>query len=125
MLLVFEDILGPIGPLPYLSFLMKDIITKKDSSISLMSVTSQTTITELIKSLYKKDISSSTMSFTNLIMKTELVKCLQHFALIVKFYTNVLSTQNIVTFKRNILPYLSFPMKNIYTKRQFKFDDVI
>ena len=35
----------------YLSFLMKDIITKKDSTSSLMSFTSQTTKTELIKKL--------------------------------------------------------------------------
>ena len=52
---------------------MKDFITKKDSSSSLMSFKSQTT-------------------------KTELVKSLQHFALNVKMNQNVISTQNIVNF---------------------------
>ena len=46
----------------------------------------------------KKDSSSSTMSFTNLTTKTELVKNLQHLALIVKFYTNLILTQNVVNF---------------------------
>ena len=58
---------------PYWYFPMKDIITKKDSS-------------------------SSTMSFTNLSTKTDLVKSLQHFALNVKMYKNVISTQNVVNF---------------------------
>ena len=65
------------------------------------------------------------MSFTNLTTKTELVKSLQHFALNVKMYQNVISTQNVVNFWRHILPYLSFLMKDIITKRQFKFVDVI
>ena len=77
--------------LPYLSFLITDIVTKKDSS-------------------------SSTMSFTNLTMKTELVKGFQHFALNVKLYKNVISTQNVVNFWRQSLPYLSFLMKDIITK---------
>ena len=47
---------------------------------------------------YKKDSSSSTMSFTNPTTKTELVKSLQHFALNVKMYINVISTQNVVNF---------------------------
>ena len=47
---------------------------------------------------YKKDSSSSTMSFTNLTTNTELVKSLQHFALNVKMYQNVISTQNVVNF---------------------------
>ena len=95
---------------------MKDIITKKDSS-------------------------SSLMSFTKLITKTELVKSLQHFALNVKMYQNVISTQNVVNFKfvdviykqkprkqnslksydilrykflRRILSYSSFPLTDIY-----------
>ena len=51
-----------------------------------------------VRYYYKKDSPSSTMSFTDLIIKTELVRSLQHFAFIVKFYTNVLSTQNVVTF---------------------------
>ena len=57
------------------------------------------------------------MSFTNLTTKTELVKSLQHFALIVKFYTNVILTQNVVNFWRDILTYWSFPMKDIITKK--------
>ena len=66
------------------------------------------------------------MTFTNLTTKTELVKSLQHFALTVKMYQNVISTQNGVNFWRHILPYLSFLMKDIITKkRQFKFVDVI
>ena len=57
---------------------------------------------------YKKDSSSSTMSFTNQtktelkslqhFAKTELVKSLQHFALNVKMYKSVISTQNVVNF---------------------------
>ena len=66
------------------------------------------------------------MAFLNLITKTELVKSLQHFALNVKMYKSVISTQNVVNFWRHILPYLSFLMKDIITKkRQFKFVDVI
>ena len=57
------------------------------------------------------------MSFTNLTTKTELVKILQHFALNVKMYQNVISTQNVVNFLRHILPYLSFLMKDIITKK--------
>ena len=57
------------------------------------------------------------MSFTNLTTKTELVKSLQHFALNVKMYQNVISTQNVVNFWRHILPYLSFLMKDIITKK--------
>ena len=76
-----------------LSFLMNDVITKKNSS-------------------------SSTMSFTNLTTKTELVKSLQHFALNVKMYKNVISTQNVVNFWRYILPYLSFLMKDVITKKK-------
>ena len=71
---------------------MKDIITKKDSSSSLMSFTSKTT-------------------------KTELIKSLQHFALIVKFYTNVILKQNVVDFLRHIWSHWSFPMKDIITKK--------
>ena len=56
------------------------------------------------------------MSFTNLTTKTELVKSLQHFALNVKMYQNVISTQNVVNFWIHILPYLSFLMKDIITK---------
>ena len=67
---------------------------------------------------YKKDSSSSTMSFTNLTTKTELVISLQHFALNVKMYQNVISTQNVVNFWRDILPYLSFLMKDIITKKK-------
>ena len=48
--------------------------------------------------LYKKGSLSSTMLFTSQTTKTELIKSLQHFALIVKFYTNVISTQNVVNF---------------------------
>ena len=57
------------------------------------------------------------MSFTNLTMKTELVKSLQHFALNVKLYKNVISMQNVVNIWRHILPYLSFLMKDIITKK--------
>ena len=71
---------------------MKDIITKKKSSSSLMLFTNKTT-------------------------KTELIKSLQHFALIVKFYTNLILTQNVVNFLRYIWPYWSFPMKDIITKK--------
>ena len=56
------------------------------------------------------------MSFTNLTTKTETVKSLQHFALNVKMYKNVISTQNVVNFLRHILPYLSFLMKDITKK---------
>ena len=52
---------------------MKDIITKKDSS-------------------------SSTMSLTNLTTKIELVRSLQHFALNVESYKIVILTQNVVKF---------------------------
>ena len=69
------------------------------------------------KYLYKKDSLSSTMSFTSQSTKTELIKSLQHFALIVKFLTKVILTQNVVNFGRHILPYLSFPIKDIYTKK--------
>ena len=55
------------------------------------------------------------MSFTNLTTKTELVKSLQHFALNVKMYQNVIS--NVVNFWRHILPYLSFLMKDTITKK--------
>ena len=49
-----------------------------------------------MKDIYtKKDSSSSTMSFTSQTTKTELIKNLQHFALIVKCDINVLSTQNV------------------------------
>ena len=65
------------------------------------------------------------MLLTGQTTKTELIKSLQHFALIVKFYTNVILTQNVVNFHRLIWPYWSFPMKDIITKRQVKFDDVI
>ena len=65
---------------------------------------------------YKKDSSSSTTSFTNPTTKTELVKSLQHFALNVRLYKNVISTQNVVNFWRHSLPYLSFLMKDIITK---------
>ena len=47
---------------------------------------------------YKNDSSSSTMSFTSLTTKTELIKSLQHFALNVKMYKSVISTQNVVNF---------------------------
>ena len=57
------------------------------------------------------------MSFTNPTAKTELVKSLQHFALNVKMYINVISTQNVVNFWRHILPYLSFLMKDIKSKK--------
>ena len=56
------------------------------------------------------------MSFTNL-TNIELVKSLQHFALNVKMYKSVISTQNVVNFWRHILPYLSFLMKDIITKK--------
>ena len=56
---------------------MKDIITKKKK---------------------KKNSSSSTMSFTNLTTKKKIVKSLVHFALNVKIYQNVISTQNVVNF---------------------------
>ena len=46
----------------------------------------------------KKDSSSSTMSFTNPTTKTELIKRLQNFALNVKMYKNLISTQNVVNF---------------------------
>ena len=49
--------------------------------------------------------------------KKEHIKSLQHFALIVKFYTNLILTQNVVNFWRHILPYLSFLMKDIITKK--------
>ena len=66
------------------------------------------------------------MSFTSQTTKTELIKSLQHFALNDKMYQNVISTQNVVNFWRHILPYLSFLMKDVYyKKRQFKFVDVI
>ena len=65
----------------------------------------------------KKNSSSSTMSFTNLTTKTELVKSLQLFALNVKMYKNVISTQNVVHFSRHILPYVSFLMEDIITKK--------
>ena len=57
------------------------------------------------------------MSFTNITTKTKLVKSLQHFALNVKMYKNVISTQNVENFWRHILPYLSFLMKDIITKK--------
>ena len=47
---------------------------------------------------YKKDSSSSLMSFTSQTTKTELVKSLQHFALNVKIYQNVILTKNVVNF---------------------------
>ena len=78
------------------------------------------------KHYYKKGSSSSTVSFTNPTTKTELVESLQHFALNAKMYKNVISTQNVENFRRHILPYLSFLMKDIITKkRQFNFVDVI
>ena len=49
--------------------------------------------------------------------KKKLIKRLQHFGLIVKFYTSVIPTQNVVKFWRHILPYLSVAMNDIYTKK--------
>ena len=126
--------------LPYLSFLMKDIITKKDSSSSLMSFTSQTTKTEIIKKLqhfplqirkthsvlfiisidrylWNEASLGSKISWTCQTTKNEHSKSLQHFALIVKFYTNLILTQNVVNFWRHIFPCLSFLMKDIITKK--------
>ena len=66
-----------------------------------------------MKDIYtKKDCSNSTMPFASQTTKTEPIKSLQHFALFVKFYINVKSTQNVVNFERHILPLLSFPMKD-------------
>ena len=66
-----------------------------------------------MKDIYtKKDCSNSTMSFASQTTKSEPIKSLQHFALFVKFYINVISTQNVVNFERHILPLLSFPMKD-------------
>ena len=62
--------------------------------------------------VYKKDCSSSTLSFASQTTKTEPIKSLQHFSLIVKFYTKVISTQNVENFERHILPLLSFPVKD-------------
>ena len=51
-----------------------------------------------MKDIITKNSSSSTMSFTNLTTKTELVKSLQHFALNVQMYKNVISMQIVVNF---------------------------
>ena len=133
--------------LPYLYFLMKDIITKKtvqirwchlqgkprkQNSLKVYNILRYKFLWHILsyssfpfalfvlsdeRYYYKKDSSSSTMSFTNLTMKTELNKSLQHFAFNVKLYKNVISTQNVVNFWRHILPYLYFLMKDIITKK--------
>ena len=56
------------------------------------------------------------MSFARQTTKTEPIKSLQHFALFVKFYINVISTQNVVNFERHILPYFVLSNESLACK---------
>ena len=60
------------------------------------------------------------MSFTNLTTKTELVKSLQYFVLIVKFYTNVILTQNVVIFFKDLCLFARCIMPQTTQKRSYR-----